>query len=365
MTGAGPPRDVDVAVVGGGQSALAVGYYLRRTPLRYVLLDEQSGPGGAWRHTWPSLRLFSPAQWSSLPGWLMPRDRSLASDAYPTRDDALAYLAEYERRYALPVERPVHVHAVRRDGARFALDTSAGPVHARGVVSATGTWASPVRPELPGQRAFGGALLHSATYGGPVPFAGQRVVVVGGGNSGAQIVAELSTVADVTWATREPPRFLPGDVDGRVLFEQATTRWRALQEGRAPEPVRSLGDVVMVPAVRAARERGALRAVPLFERFTPTGVVWPDGREERVDAVIFATGFRPALAHLAPLGIVDDEGRVEIARGGSGTRAAHEPRLWLVGYGEWTGFASATLIGVGRWARAAVDEISAALELPH
>jgi cation diffusion facilitator CzcD-associated flavoprotein CzcO len=361
MKAGGPPREVDVAVIGGGQAALAVGYYLRRTPLRYVLLDEQAGPGGAWRHTWPSLRLFSPAQWSSLPGWLMPRDRALAGDPYPTRDDALAYLAEYERRYALPVERPVHVRAVRRDGARFALDTSAGLVHARAVVSATGTWAAPVWPAIPGAERFAGTLLHSGTYAGPGPFAGKRVVVVGGGNSGALIVAVLSAVADVPWATREPPRFLPDDVDGRVLFEQATARWRALQDGSPPEPVRSLGDVVMVPAVREARERGALHAVPAFERFTRTGVVWPDGRDERVDAVIVATGFRPALAHLAPLGVVGADGRVEIARDGSGTRAAHERMLWLVGYGEWTGFASATLIGVGRWARAAVDEIIAAL----
>jgi hypothetical protein len=80
-----------------------------------------------------------------------------------------------------------------------------------------------------------------------------------------------------------------------------------------------------------------------------------------VDAVLFATGFRPALAHLAPLGVVDAEGRVEIMRSGSGTRAAREPMLWLLGYGEWTGFASATLIGVGRTARAAVDEITTAL----
>jgi putative flavoprotein involved in K+ transport len=187
------------------------------------------------------------------------------------------------------------------------------------------------------------------------------VVVVGGGNSGAQIVAELSLVANVTWATREPPHFLPDEVDGRYLFEQATARYRAIQEGRTPDPPRSLGDVVMVPSVRDARARGALHAEPMFARFTDTGVVWSDGREERMDAVIFATGFRPALAHLASLGLVGSNGRAAIQSGGSGTRAAGEPRLWLVGYGEWTGFASATLIGVGRSARATVEEITAAL----
>jgi len=116
----------------------------------------------------------------------------------------------------------------------------------------------------------------------------------------------------------------------------------------------------MVPAVRAARDRGDLAAVPMFVRFTREGVVWPDGGQTPADAVIWATGFRPALDHLAPLGVLDPEGRVELR----GNRSAQEPRLWLVGYGEWTGFASATLIGVGRSARAAVEEITAALREP-
>jgi cation diffusion facilitator CzcD-associated flavoprotein CzcO len=346
----------DVVVIGGGQSALAVGYYLRRGGLSHVLLDEQEGPGGAWRRAWPSLRLFSPAQWSSLPGWLMPR----GADEYPTRDETLAYLAAYEARYAIPVERPVRATSVRREGGALVVDTDRGAWRTRAVVSATGSWAQPVVPAMPGADAFVGETLHSAHYPGPAPFAGRRVIVAGGGNSGAQIVAELSAVAEVTWATLTPPTFLPPEVDGRALFEQATVRWRALQEGRTPDPPRSLGDVVSVPAVRAARERGALDAVPMFVRLTERGVVWPDGRESPADAVIWATGFRSALAHLAPLGVVDVEGRVAVR----GTRSVDEPRLWLVGYGEWTGFASATLIGVGRTARATVDEVVAALT-PH
>lgn len=346
----------DVAVIGGGQSGLAVAYYLRRTGLRYVLLDDQPAPGGAWLHTWPSLRLFSPARWSSLPGWLMPQDAA-SGDEYPTRDAAIAYLTAYEQRYELPVHRPIDVQAVRRVDEGFALDTSSGTIHARAIVSATGTWANPVVPELPGQAEFRGTIAHSADYEGPDAYAGRRVIVVGGGNSGAQILAELSQVADVTWATREPPTFLPDDVDGRYLFEQATARYKALQEGRGPEPPRSLGDVVMVPAVKAARDRGALDAVPMFTRFTTNGVEWSDGRAERVDAVILATGFRAALEHLRPLGITGPDGRVPVRRDGSGTRSVGEPRLWLVGYGEWTGFASATLIGVGRSARATVEEI--------
>jgi putative flavoprotein involved in K+ transport len=345
-------RERDVVVIGAGQAGLAVGYYLRRTALSHVLLDAQDGPGGAWRHAWPSLRLFSPARWSSLPGWLLPR----GAGEYPTRDELLAYLAAYEERYALPVERPVRVRAVTRDGDRLRVVTDAGDWLARAVVSATGTWARPVIPDVPGAERFRGTVLHSARYPGPAPFAGKRVVVVGGGNSGAQIAAELGAVATVTWATREPPTFLPDHVDGRYLFEQATARWTALREGRTPEPPRSLGDVVAVEPVRAARARGWLDAVPMFTHFTERGVAWPDGRETAEDAVLWATGFRAALDHLAPLGLVDATGRIAVR----GTRAAAEPRLWLVGYGEWTGFASATIIGVGRTARATVEELQGA-----
>ena len=290
----------------------------------------------------------------------MPRDPGDPAE-YPSRAQAIAYLTEYERRYELPVERPVRVRGVHRDVDGLALDTSSGRMHARAVVSATGTWASPVLPEIPGQDRFAGFMTHSATYRGPAEYVGKRVLIVGGGNSGAQILAELSLVADATWVTRDPPSFLPDEVDGRYLFEQATLRYRALQEGRIPDPPRSLGDIVMVPPVRAARDRGVLVAQPMFTALTPTGVVWIDGREERIDAIIFATGFRPALAHLEPLGIVGANGRVVMAPD-VGTRSAVEPRLWLVGYGDWTGFASATLIGVGRSARATDEDIVRSLE---
>src|SRR5262249_11257544 len=128
------------------------------------------------------------------------------------------------------------------------------------------------------------------------------------------------------------------------------------QQGREPPPD-DLGDIVMVAPVLEARERGVLVAVPPFLRFTETGVVWPDGVEERIDAVVWCTGFRPALEHLRPLGVIgaDGRGRTE------GPRSLVEPRLWLVGYGNWTGFASATMIGVGRTARDTVRQIEAAL----
>ncbi len=337
-----------------------MGYYLRRTGLSYVLLDSEGGPGGAWRHTWESLTLFSPGSASSLPGWLFP---PTAGD-YPTRDEAVAYLIAYEQRYGLPVERPVRVSGIYREeqGSRLEVRGSSGssslePLYSpRAIVSATGTWANPHVPDISGRDSFVRQQLHSAHYTSPAAFISKRVVVVGGGNSGAQIVAELSPVARVTWATRRPPSFLADHIDGRFLFREESAIYAARTEGRtAPPP--SLGDIVMVPPVRAARDRGDLIAGPMFTAMTPRGVVWPDGREEAVDAVIWCTGFRPALDHLAPLGVVDPHGRIRT----TGTRSLVEPRLWLLGYGNWTGFASATMIGVGRTARETVGQIEASL----
>lgn len=340
----------DVIVIGGGQAALATAYFLRRTSLSFMLLDAEEGPGGAWRHGWDSLRLFSPATWSSIAGWMMPP----VQDGYPKRDHVIDYLTRYEARYQFPIERPVRVTLVERKDDMLRVHTEDGHWDAKAVVSATGTWSNPFIPAYPGIELFRGQQLHSAHYVEAGPFSGQRVLVVGGGNSGAQILAEVSKVADTTWVTPTEPMFLPDDVDGRVLFERATERWKAQQEGRdIGQPVGGLGDVVMVPAVVEARERGVLHAVRPFERFTRDGVVWPNGAETAVDAVIWCTGFKPALEHLASLQLIDDQGRVDV----EGTRAFHEPKLWLVGYGEWTGSASATLIGVTRTARSTVAEI--------
>lgn len=340
----------DVIVIGGGQAALSVAYFLRRTQLSFVILDAENSAGGAWLHGWESLRLFSPASWSSIAGWPMPA----ASERYPGRDHVVDYLARYEERYALPIRRPVWVEAVEPDDGGLIVRSSDSAWHGSAVVSATGTWRNPFVPRYPGQDVFAGRQLHSAHYVGPAEFAGKRVVVVGGGNSGAQILAEISTVTETTWVTSEPPMFLPDEVDGSVLFERATARWRAQQEGRVLAlPQGGLGDVVMVAPVVDARSRGVLRAVRPFERFTPQGVAWRDGSESHIDAVVWCTGFRPALAHLAPLRLLGEDGRVEVL----GTRSVREPRLWLVGYGDWTGAASATLVGVMRTARNTALEI--------
>ncbi len=347
---------LDVLIIGGGQAGLATAYYLRRAGLSYQVLDAAAGPGGAWSHGWESLRLFSPSSWSSLPGWPMPTKPGVD---YPTRDDVVEYLTSYEERYQLPIERPVRAMAVNALAGGMEVVSDQGIRKAKMIVSTTGTWSHPFIPEYPGRSEFAGLQMHSARYVSPEPFAGKRVLVVGGGNSGAQIMAEVSLVAVATWVTATEPLFLPDDVDGRVLFQRATDRWKAQMEGRAVEaPIGGLGDIVAIPSVRAARARGSLDSKRPFDAFTAKGVRWSGGDEEQIDSVIWCTGFRPALDHLLSLGVVEADGRVAVEN----NRSVLQPRLWLMGYGDWTGPASATIVGVTRTAREMVGRIHQALQ---
>ncbi|MFI1335297.1 ArsO family NAD(P)H-dependent flavin-containing monooxygenase [Streptomyces sp. NPDC020845] len=350
-------QSVDVVVVGGGQAGLAAGYHLRRQGLDFTVLDAGTAPGGAWQHMWESLHLFSPAAYSSLPGRLMPAQ---PGQTYPDARHVVDYLADYEKRYGLPVQHGIRVDAVRRDGDRLRVEADCGAWRARAVVSATGTWSRPFIPAVPGRGIFAGRQIHTVNYRHPADFPGQRVIVVGGGNSGAQIAADLALDGDVevAWVTRRPPRFLADDIDGRVLFDVATARRRALDAGRSDTGgVASLGDIVAVPPVRAARDAGLLTAKPMFSRLTADGARWADGSRVGADTILWCTGFRPALAHLAPLNLRGPRGHIAT----DGTRTLDEPRLHLLGYGDWTGPASATLIGVGRPARDAAREIAGLL----
>jgi putative flavoprotein involved in K+ transport len=335
----------DVIVIGGGQMGLSLGYYLRRAGADFVILDAQVGPGRAWRHGWKSLKLFSPSDYSSLSGWPMPPPKHAG---YPERDDVISYLTQYEERYKFPILRPIKVAAVEKAKDCLKIITNADDFKAKAVISATGTWSNPYIPYVLGQETFRGQQVHSANYIQPDDYAGQSVLIIGGGNSGAQIMAEIAPIARALWITTKEPLFLPDDVDGRVLFNRAVARMKA-KSANTPiaQPIGGIGDIVMVSFVKAARDRGDLVSMRPFVRMTYNGVIWPDGSQLPVDTVIWCTGFRPALGHLAPLGVLERDCRVQVEN----QRATKEPRLWLAGYGDWTGAGSATLMGAARTAR--------------
>ncbi|MEI4473818.1 NAD(P)-binding domain-containing protein [Frigidibacter sp. MR17.24] len=346
-----------VVVIGGGQAGLSAGHYLQAAGLAgdrdFTILDRAPGPGGAWQFRWPSLTLSTVNGVHDLPGGL-----SLAEVAPPAAagevraSEAIPrYFGAYEDRHRLPVHRPVTVRSVTRQGRRFRLETDRGPLAAEGIINATGTWDAPNRPAYPGAGRFRGRQIHARDYRTADSFAGQAVIVVGAGISAVQILEEISRVAQVTWVSRSQPLFHEGPftpAHGRAAVARVERRVRA---GLPPGSLVSATGLPPSPAIAAARARGILVPQPMFERLTEDGVAWPDGRRQRADAIVWATGFGNALDHLAPLGLVNDRGGIEMT-GRLATQVAAEPRLHLVGYGP-----SASTIGATRAGRAAVEEL--------
>lgn len=342
-------RDVDVVVIGAGQAGLSSAYFLRRAGMDFVVLDANPAPGGAWQHRWPSLRMATVHGIFDLPGmrFTPPDPAERAATAVP------AYFAAYEREFDLDVQRPVTVSSVRDLGERLAVETSDGDWAARAVINATGTWTRPFWPHYPGR--FDGRQLHTADYLGPDEFAGKRVLVVGGGTSAVQLQLELAEVAETFWVTRRPPEFRTEPFTheyGRRIIAHVDERVRA---GLPPESVVAATELSLTPEIAAAQGKGLLRRRPMFDRLVPRGVAWADGTTLDVDVILWCTGWRAALEHLAPLGLRGPGGGIVM----DGTRVAAEPRLHLVGYGP-----SASTVGANRAGRTAVREIRQLLGIP-
>ncbi|MFC6269418.1 ArsO family NAD(P)H-dependent flavin-containing monooxygenase [Frigoriflavimonas asaccharolytica] len=343
----------DVIVIGGGQAGLSMGYFLRRSKIDFLILDDQKNAGGSWQQTWDSLKLFSPADYSSLSGWRMPKTAA----EYPTKTEFISYLFNYELRYDFPIKRNTTVFNVEKENQLFKIESSEGVFYSRTLASATGTAKNPFIPAYPSQEKYTGIQMHSSEYKNSNDLIGKKVLIVGGGNSGAQLLAEVSKVADAKWVTLEEPHYLPDEIDGRYLFNEATQKYLGkADEQPNPNFSVSLSNVVMIESVREARSRGVLHAKRPFKEFYDEGVIWMDATKENFDAIIWCTGFRANLKHLEYLNIVEN-GKIDTIE----TRSKKEPNLWLIGYGNWTGFASATIYGVGKTARDAVKEIIVAL----
>lgn len=303
--------------MGGGQAGLATGYYLRRLGINPLILDNQTAPGGSWRHVWPSMTLFSSSGFSNLPGMPMPEYAG-----FPPPSHVISYLAAYESRYNLRVHRPITVTAATYDGA-FHLKTTDPTYTCRHLIVATGK--KPFVPYYPGTTSA--QQLHSSYYRGPKRLRGTKVAVVGGANSGAQIASELALDSNitVTWYTRHEPRWMPDDVDGRVLFQRNRARALSISRGEPdPGPATDIGDIVMLPAVREARNSGALTWTPMFSSLDDVSA----------DYLIWATGFRPAVG---PFRNLDSD------------------LFSFVGFDQLNGPGAGTLMGVGPYAKLAAQ----------
>ncbi|MBT2531540.1 NAD(P)/FAD-dependent oxidoreductase [Arthrobacter sp. ISL-48] len=342
----------DVVVVGAGQAGLSAAYHLRRRGLTYRVFDAEEGPGGAWRHRWKSLRMATVNGISDLPGIGKPD----VDPAEPSSEFLTRYFAGYEQELGLAVRRPVKVTAVTREDADpsggLLVSTSEGDWSAKAVINATGTWTRPFWPIYPGQFTFRGRQLHVADYVSADEFTGQHVIVVGGGISAVGLLDEISQVTTTSWFTRREPEWRDAEFDAQAGHNAVALVEERVRQGLPPQSVVAVTGLIWTPALRAAAQRGALDRRPMFTSIEPDGVRLADGSLHPADVILWATGFRAELEHLAPLHLRGPGGGIVM----DGTQVAAEPRVHLVGYGP-----SSSTIGANRAGRAAVAAI---LKLP-
>ncbi|MFE4689382.1 flavin-containing monooxygenase [Streptomyces sp. NPDC056749] len=331
----------DLIVIGAGQSGLATAALAPQYGFtRNLLLEAAKEPGGSWPRHYDSLTLFSPARYSSLPGMRFPGD----PDRYPRRDEVVNYLRDYARRVPADIRTSTSVASTRhQDGMWSVLAEDGREFTAGAVIAATGDYGTPFTPDVPGREDFGGRVLHAADYRSPGAFAGQRVVVVGGGNSAIQIAAELGTVADTILASRRPIAWAPQRPLGRDLH------WWLKRTRLDVAPIRRLLARVPVSVIddghyRAALDRYGVERRDMFTRFTDEGVVWADGTKEAADVVLLATGYRLTFPYLHDSGALGADG-APLHRGGIATAV---PGFGFVGMEFQRSFSSKTLRGVGR-----------------
>ena len=334
-------------IVGGGQAGLATAYELDRRGIPATILDANRAIGDAWRNRWDSLRLFTPAAYSSLPGLPFPG----RSDHHPTKDEIADYLATYAQRFCLRVKSGVTVHQITRDQEGFTVLTDAGTWSAETVVIATGPFQTPVIPRLREGFSPTVAQLHSSAYRRPDQLPGDDVLVVGGGNSGCQIAEELHHDGRrVHLAVGARMTVLPQRVAGRDLFHWLD---RVGYLGIAAES--RLGRRLQTRDTIIGIGSRHLRRLGISVHRSLTGalgqrVLFGDVTANRVDAVVWATGVRRDHTFIKINEALDDAGAL-IQRSG----ITPVPGLFTVGQPWQTTRGSALLGFVGNDAARIAD----------
>lgn len=346
-------------VIGAGQAGLSVSYYLKRLGLEpgdgFIVFDRGPGTGGAWQSRWEALRIGTAHRINDLPGLdelglsFEDADRSL-----PAKQVVADYYRQYEEHYDLQVHRPASVRSVFDRGldliVQYTDEHGEGEVATQVVVNATGTWGSPFVPWYPGMNTFTGRHVHTVDYVSAEEFAGKNVVVVGGGTSAIGFLLELEhTAGTLTWVSRRPIEFLEaGELNLEAGAAAVAMQDEAARAGRALPSIVSGTGVPRTRRIIAGIERGVLNARPMFTSVEPDGVRFDDDSFQPADAIIWATGFRPELRHLAPLKLREKEGGVSVGRGASWK----DPRIFFAGYGP-----QASTIGANRAGRTIARQV--------
>jgi len=336
MTSGTGPTSFDVVVIGGSQAGLAVGYHLAQRGLRLVILDAGSETGHVWRSRWDSLTLFTPAQYSGLPGLAFPSPK----DTYPSKDDVATYLESYVSAFDLPVRPNANVTSLtHRDGV-YVVTTADGEFTASQVVVATGPFQVPFLPPVAGDLDETVFQIHSADYRNPAQLPdGGRVLVVGGGNSGFQIAEELAPSRKVDLAVGKRVPSLPQRLLGKDLFWwlSGIGFMKVSTDSRLGRKL-AKRDVLIGSSARRLRRSGVTLRKRLA-RAAGRRAVFDDGSEQEIEAIVWATGYRPDFSWIDVSGISDERGGIIHRRG-----VTEAPGLFFIGL-TWQHTRGSALIG--------------------
>ena len=326
---------LDVIVIGAGQAGLAMGHFLARQGRRFVILDRADSIGAAWRERWDSLVLFTPRRYDALPGLAFSGD----PDGYPTRDEVIAYLERYAETFELPVELGSAVQSLTAADDGFVAELDDRRLEADQVVVATGPFQVPHVPALADRLAPEVFQTHSTGYRRPADLPGASVLVVGGGNTGFQIAKELSATRTVRLAVGSRQKPLPQRLLGRDLFWWLTKLGllRRTVESRLGRRMRER-DFLIGSSPREARRRFGIGLEPRLVGVSGRTATFADGSELEVDAVVWATGYRPDHSWIEPA-VADPEGRVVHRRG-----VTDVPGLYVLGL-TWQHTRGSALLG--------------------
>jgi putative flavoprotein involved in K+ transport len=326
---------LDVAVVGGGQAGLAMGYSLRAQGLRFAIFERGASIAPAWRERWDSLTLFTQRRYSALPGLPFPGD----PDGYPTRDEVIVYLERYAKTFELPIELNSEVRRLSHEGGRFVVDVEVRTVTADRVVVATGPFQTPFVPELAEGLDAGVWQVHSTGYRQPGDVPEGTVLVVGGGNTGFQIAKELSATHKVLLSVGSKQKPLPQRIAGRDLFWWLTKTHllSTTVESRLGSKLQHR-DTLIGSSPRQLKRRYGVELTPRAMDAADHTVRFEDGSELEVDGVVWATGYRPDLSWI-DLPILDSNGRLRHRRG-----VTDVPGLYFLGL-TWQWTRGSALIG--------------------
>ena len=336
----------DTIVIGGGQAGLAVGYFLAQQGENFIVLDKNSRSGDAWRCRWESLRLFTPSQIDSLPGMPFPKSKNY----FPSKDEAADYLEDYAAHFNVPVRHNVKVESLSRADQGYQISTNTARFSARNVIVATGPYQLPYIPNFTNQLDADILQLHSSAYFNPQQIPAKSVLVVGAGNSGAEIALELSKAGKKVWLAGRDVGRVPANSPLGKLFDGRLIWWFMTHVLTVDTPIGRKMQAAAVhhgtPLGRAQRAEIAAAGIILSPRMSGVQSGKPgleDGTILPAQGVIWATGFQPDY-HWIDLPIFNEHGYPNHSRG----VAQGAPGLYFVGLPFQTGLSSSLLGGVGK-----------------